>query len=654
MKIYGDMKNVKRYMRVTFCVVLCTAMIFFSSCKDKCGAEAAKGTDAGGSGGSNYWMNSGENGGSQQDPSSENIKVDVDYSDFDRTESWNESACYIELNGSSAEIKGNGADILNGSSIKGGGNTVIHITAGGTYVISGTLNDGSIRVEAGEEQVHIVLNGVNITCGNGAPFYANNGKKTVVTLAEGSVNTLTDSQNYEYAVTKTDSDTGEETGEPNAAMFSKKALTINGSGTLTVNGNFNNGITCKDDLKIMNGNITVTAQNHGIRGNDSVAVRSGTIDVIAPGDGIKSTKTGNALKGYVYIEGGMININAGDDGIQAETLLMIAGGEINIVSSDDAMHSDGNLAVSDGKISIRAKDDALHSDSVLKISGGSITVTESYEALEALTIDISGGTMHVRASDDGVNAAQGSSSSESTSDRRFGGGKNPGGIGGMGGGNPGGNPSGMEYDSQCQINISGGYLYIDADGDGIDSNGDITISGGTVIVNGPTSNGDGALDANGSILVSGGFLVSVGSSAMAEYPDGSSSQNVLVVTLSQMQSAGSLIRIVDDAGKDLLTFSSAKTYNSLVFSSPDIKSGTSYTVYTGGSYSGGDASDGLMANGEYNGGSQFAEVTVSAILTYAGSNPGGMGGNPFGGGGPGGGFGGGMPEGNNPGGNPFG
>lgn len=637
------MNSMMKYIRITVCTLMCVSVFLLTSCKDKDGSEAAKGTDAGGSGGSNYWMNSGENGGTQQDTSGENINVD--YSGFDSTESWDDSACYIELKGNNAEIKGNGADILSGNSVKGGGNTVVSITAGGTYVISGTLNDGSIRVEAGEEQVHIVLNGVNITCGNGAPFYANNGKKTVVTLAEGSSNTFTDSQNYEYAVTETNGETGEESGEPNAAMFSKKALTINGSGTLTVNGNFNNGITCKDDLKIMSGDIAVTAKNHGIRGNDSVVIRSGTIDVTASGDGIKSTKTGNDSKGYVYIEGGAISINAGDDGIQAETLLAVAGGDINIVSSDDAMHTGVTLAVSDGKISVQAGDDALHSDSALKISGGSIVVTKSYEALEAPAIDISGGTMHVRASDDGVNAAQGSSSSESTSDRRFGGGKNPGGIGGMGGGNPGGNPSGMEYDSQCQINISGGYLYIDADGDGIDSNGDINISGGIVIVNGPASNGDGALDANGRILVSGGFLVAVGSSGMAEYPDASSSQNVIVVTLSQMQSAGSLIRIVDNEGKDLLTFSAAKTYNSLVFSSPDIKSGSTYTAYTGGSYSGGDESDGLMANGEYSGGSQFAEVTVSTILTYAGSNPGGMGGGMpggFGGGGPGGNPGGGF------------
>lgn len=129
---------------------------------------------------------------------------------------------------------------------------------------------------------------------------------------------MTDGTDYTYAVTESDEETGEITGEPNAALFSKKALTINGSGSLSVTGNFNNGITCKDELKIMNGTITVTAQNHGIRGNDFVVIKGGSIAVAAlEGDGIKSTKEEHAEKGYVYIENGTLSVTAGDDGIQA-------------------------------------------------------------------------------------------------------------------------------------------------------------------------------------------------------------------------------------------------------------------------------------------------------------------------------------------------
>lgn len=233
--------------------------------------------------------------------------------------------------------------------------------------------------------------------------------------------------------------------------------------------------------------------------------------------------------------------------------------------------------------------------------------------MEGLEIDISGGKIHLTAEDDGLNASAGSTAGTD-------------GWRGFGGG------GGMQYDSSCQIYISGGYLYVDADGDGIDSNGDLTISGGSVIINGPADSGNGALDANGTILVNGGFLVASGSSGMAEYPSGSSGQNVIAVTLPRQQT-GALLRIEDADGNDLLTFTSKKTYHSLIFSSPDIKSGMEYTVYTGGSYSGGTESDGLMADGSYTGGSAFGSVTVSTILSYVGTSggmngPGGMGGRP--------------------------
>ena len=182
----------------------------------------------------------------------------------------------------------------------------------------------------------------------------------------------------------------------------------------------------------------------------------------------------------------------------------------------------------------------------------------------------------------------------------------------------------MQYQEACQVNISGGYLYVDADGDGLDSNGDLTISGGAAIVNGPTNGGNGSLDANGTIYANGGFLVTAGSNGMAEYPTGASTQNVIIITLKGIQQAGTIIRITDENGNDLLNFAPSKTYSSVIFSSPDIKNGSTYTAYTGGEYSGGDKSDGLMANGSYSGGNTEGEVSVSQILSYIGDK--GMGG----------------------------
>ena len=567
----------KTYGILAFLVVL---FICATSCNRETNNNAAPGSDKGGSGGSNYW-NSSEICKENPQAATAGTNISVTYSGFDEDTSVTNEACQIKFDGNNADISGAGAEIIKGECV------TVKIAEAGTYVISGSTDNGQLYVEAGENQVHLVLNGATINCKKSAPIYINNGKKTVITLANNTVNTLTDEDSYEYSVTEVDETTGETTGEPNAALFSKKALTINGEGTLNVTANFNNGIGCKDELKIISGKINVAAVNNAIRGNDCVVIKGGEINASSKsGDGIKSTKENNDQKGYVYVEGGNVNVTAYEDGLQAVTLLAVAGGDVSISAGDDGMHC----------------------DKILAVCGGTINITKSYEGIEATVINISGGKTCVRSSDDGLNATVGNN--ESSSNDRFGG------FGGGGGG--------MQYQEACQVNISGGYLYVDADGDGLDSNGDLTISGGAAIVNGPTNGGNGSLDANGTIYANGGFLVTAGSNGMAEYPTGASTQNVIIITFNGMQQAETIIRIVDENGADLLNFAPSKTYSSVIFSSPDIKSGSTYTVYTGGEYSGGDKSDGLMANGSYSGGTTEGEVSVSQILSYIGDK--GMGG----------------------------
>lgn len=556
-----------------------------TSCNSEINDNAAPGSDKGGSGGINYW-NSSEIGKENLQEATAGTNINVTYSGFDEDTSVTNEACQIKFDGNNADISGAGAEIIKGECV------TVKIAEAGTYVVSGSTDNGQLYVEAGENQVHLVLNGAVINCKKSAPIYVNNGKKTVITLAENTVNTLTDEENYEYSVTEVDETTGETTGEPNAALFSKKALTINGKGTLNVTTNFNNGIGCKDELKIISGKVNVTAVNNAIRGNDCVVIKDGEINAISKsGDGIKSTKENNDQKGYVYVDGGNVNVTAYEDGLQAVTLLAVAGGEVSISADDDGMHC----------------------DKILAISGGTINITKSYEGIEATVINISGGKTYVKASDDGLNATVGNNTSNSN--ERFGG------FGGGGGS--------MQYQEACQVNISGGYLYVDASGDGLDSNGDLTISGGVAIVNGPTNGGNGSLDANGTIYANGGFLAAAGSNGMAEYPTGTSTQNVIIITFNGMQQAETIIRIVDENGADLLNFAPSKMFGSVIFSSPDIKSGSTYTVYTGGEYSGGDKSDGLMANGSYSGGNIEGEVSVSQILSYIGESGMGSG---FGGG----------------------
>lgn len=242
------------------------------------------------------------------------VSLDAD----DTNVSWSESdATTIKLNGTTAAITGSGAKAANGS---------VTISEAGTYVLSGKLTDGQIIVNVTDkETVHIVLNGVTIHDNDSSAIYIQEAKgKAVITLQEGTVNTLSDGKEYVYADDATD--------EPDAAVYSKGDLTFNGTGTLNVTGNYNEGITSKDDLKIVSGTFNVKSVGSGIKGKDMLAIKDGNITVDAGGDGIKSNNDTDADKGFVAIAGGTFNITSANDGIQAETMLVTDGGTFNIVT----------------------------------------------------------------------------------------------------------------------------------------------------------------------------------------------------------------------------------------------------------------------------------------------------------------------------------
>ncbi len=547
----------------------------------------------------------------------------------------------IILKGDSIALDGSGG-IVDGNRIA--------ITSAGIYSISGTLDDGQIIVKTEDkETVTLILNGVDITCSTGAPIYIDKAKNTVITLAGGTENYVTDGSSYVFADSTSD--------EPNAAVFSKDDLVINGNGSLTVNANYNNGIQSKDDLEITGGNIIVNAVNDGIRGRDSITVRDANISVKAGGDGMQSNNDEDVQKGYVDIAGGVVNINAAKDGIQAETRVFISsgditvssgggsvngivktgmaanpwenqqavntsdsssssfsakgikagtditidGGNIKIDSADDSIHSNGSLAIDGGIIVLASGDDGIHSDSSLEINGGDVRIKKSYEGIESAIVIINNGDIHVVASDDGVNVAGGNDGSSID-------------------GRPGQNA--FESSGNNYLNINGGYTIIDAAGDGLDVNGTISMTGGLVIVNGPTANDNGALDHSGFVMT-GGFLLAAGSSGMAQAPDTTSTQYAVIMNLSSAQPADALIHIETTEGEAILTFAPSKTYQSVVLSSSKLKNSTTYIVYCGGR-STGTALDGLYAGGTYTPGTQVASFTVSSIVTSIGSTGGGF------------------------------
>ncbi|MBN1137541.1 MAG: carbohydrate-binding domain-containing protein [Anaerolineae bacterium] len=507
------------------------------------------------------------------------------------------------------------------------------ITSAGTYVISGSLADGQIIVNSQEDGiVRLVLDGVDISSSTGAPIYVMSADEAIIVLGDNTENSVSDGASYVVGDAEEDA--------PNAAIFSMADLTIYGNGSLAVDGNYNDGIASKDGLIIAGGTLAVGAVDDGIRGKDYVVVKGGDITVDAQGDGLKSDNEEDATKGYVLVEGGAIHVTSGNDAIEGQTDVLIAGGEIVVIagggsegrigesasakgilaavsvnidggtitisSADDAIHSNGSLTINGGTFILSTGDDAMHADSTLKINGGEISITDSFEGLESAIITINDGDIHIVSSDDGINVASGNDGSG----MNFGPGR---------GGRPGGGPGQDAFaaSGSYYLAINGGYVYVDADGDGIDANGYIEMTDGVVIVNGPTENMNGALDYISGFEISGGFLVAVGSAGMAQAPDQSSSQYSLLLNLNSTLRAGTLIHIQSSDGEEILTFVPSKQYQSIAFSSPKLASGSTYEVYYGGN-STGTATDGLYQGGTVSSATALGSFTVSSIVTAIG------------------------------------
>lgn len=597
----------------TIILVLCAALIFglFSGC-----TTASSSTDS-------------EESTPVSETAAETVEETVSEgqaSDIDLT-----NAVTITLSGDSAEIDGTGASLSDG---------VITISAAGTYVFSGTMSEGRILVDADGEDVTLVLNGADITCSYSSPLYIYDSASTTVHVMEGTENTLTDGETYTYE----DSYSSEADEEPNACLYSKSDLILQGSGALTVYANFDNGITSKDTLEICDVTLSVTAVDNGIHGKDSSCIAGATITVSCGGDAIRSTNDTDTSLGWISISDSNLYLTAGEDGIQAETSLSISGGEYTVTAgggstvqpsdetsakglkggasvtldggtytldcSDDAIHSNAEVTILDGVFTISSYDDAIHADDTLAVSGGEIQILTSYEGLEGASVDISGGTIRISSSDDGINAGGGTDSS---------------GFGGFGPGNDFGSS-----DASYTITISGGYVYLEAGGDGLDSNGTIDMTGGTIIVS-STGMDDGAIDYERSFTLSGGTLLAMDSGNMGQTPS-EATQYTVCIGFDTTLSAGTYVSLT---GTDQsFVFQLPVDTSSLVFSSSELESGATYTVSYGGEYSG-ETTDGICSGGTFTGGETLTELTISDYLTSYGSlgmgGMGGMGGNRGGG-----------------------
>ena len=511
------------------------------------------------------------------------LPVEGMFSDRDLSGKYNEEECIaIWLTGSSASCDSD-IVVISGSTVT--------ITEEGTYILSGSLK-GMIIVEADDtDKVQLVLNGVEINNESNAAIYAREADKLFITLAADSQNSLSAG---DYTTIDDNNIDG--------VIFAKCDLTINGSGSLSIEAAKGQGVVTKDDLVVAGGIITVAAQGHGLEGKDSVRIADGQLNITAGKDGIHSENEDKEGKGYVYVADGQLVIVSDGDGISAGYCLQVDGGSFSIQSGrgssnktvvrdengdsvsakglksgaaltvnggiflvdaqDDALHAAGDLTVNGGTLQLATGDDGIHSDATATVAGGIVEITDSYEGIEGYHIVISGGEIRLNAADDGLNAAGGNDQS---------------GFGGRFGGE-------MFGGSDSTLTISGGTLYIRAAGDGIDSNGDLIVTGGETYVSGPENGANGALDYGGSGQITGGILVAVGASQMAMNFGDTSTQGSILTSVTNCR-AGDEVRLWDTQGNMLVSYTAESSFNSVVVSCPQLEKGGTYTLSVGGTES---------------------------------------------------------------------
>lgn len=484
----------------------------------------------------------------------------VNYSKEELTDSYEEDkSVIISLSNEKTKIKGSGASLKD---------STITISKSGTYVFSGNLDNGQVVVDVGDkETVRIVLNNAIISSSTSAAIHIKNSDKTIITLEKDSNNTLSDAKKYK--------DTSN--NAPTGTIFSSDDLVFNGSGILNVNGNFNNAIVSRDDLKIANGNFIIYSVDDGIIGKDMLSVLDGIFDINVKGDGISSTNDKDADKGFIVINGGKFKITSGNDSIQAETSIVLNDGNFNILSGggssilatkeekilesakglkannyivinngtfninslDDAIHSNNSVEINNGEIIISTDDDAIHANKILTINNGNIDIKNCYEGLEAIDITINKGKITIIAIDDGLNA---------------------------------------NLDNISSISINGGDLFINASGDGIDSNNNIEMTGGNVVLYGSKRQNDGAIDYDGTFIISGGTIIASGTIGMVQSTSDKSNQNSILMFFSDTINKKSKVTLKDDKNNLILEITPIKEFETILFSSKEIKKGNRYTI----------------------------------------------------------------------------
>ena len=497
--------------------------------------------------------------------SGEKLDVDTHYSEQDL--SWDTSSeTAIDLSNPTAT---DGVTVEDGT---------LTITKAGTYKLSGEYQ-GQIKVKtADSDVVRLVLDNANITNSSGAALNVVNADEVILYSASGTTNTISDGADYTA--------TGED--DPDAVVYSKADMTIAGEGTLKVNGNHEDGIHTSDGLVIASGTLEVNAANTGIKGKDYVDILGGTINVTAQQDGIKSTNDTDEGQGWTRLSNGTVTVNAGDDGFKASRVVEISGGSLTVEQSDEGIEAQ-YINVFGGDVNVTSADDGMNaslktSDSESTDSSANTSDTANQQQNNQQQGSLPGGQQSGTSNQQQQGMGQPPAMSGTSQDGTSQNGTTGTGQQGMGqppqGGMPGGGGGTFEV-IDAAINVSGGHVTVNAEGDGIDSNGVTTLSGGTLIVNGPSQGGNAALDTNGDLLLNGATVLSGSTADMFEAPSTNSTSGYLKLTNSSGFEQGSTVQVADSSGKVVANYKVTKSNVQLVLvSSSSIVKGQSYTAYT--------------------------------------------------------------------------
>ena len=460
------------------------------------------------------------------------------------------TAAAITLSGSAASCDSD-AVTIDGSTIT--------ITDEGTYLLSGTLDDGMVIVDAEDtDKIQLVLNGTSIHCADCAALYVRQADKVFVTTAADTQNMLSGGDTF----------TPLDENNIDGVIFSKSDLTLNGLGTLTIDSPAGHGVVTKDDLAVTSGTYAITAAEQGLSGKDSVRIADGTFTLTTGKDAIQSDNTEDTDKGFVYLAGGTFTITAEGDGLSASSWMQVddatctittgggsANGETHVSDTvpggmgggkgermpqmDGSTAPDGSTQPPEPPTGETPPDDmqppadmpqnAAPSDSAAASDTAAATTTDTADSTDASTTDT--------VSTKGLKAG-------------------------------------------TALTILGGDFTLDCADDAFHSNGDLTVSGGTVYVSTKDGSADSALDYNGNASITGGTLIGAGSSGMAQNFGENSTQGAILLTVDA-QAAGSTVSISDSAGNVLASWDAPQAFSSVVISCPGLEADGTYTVTTG-------------------------------------------------------------------------